>query len=279
MAARGVALHPGDVLKGRLGENAREPIPNAKYLREELITEIETLRSRYAETGRLAPVQWLTARNVPKIAAQAAMWGMKFVIFDHLDHIEVDENNPSDLQAQKAMLRALHMAKMEYGVTLIGAAQMNTSVLQKPGGTVRAHQPPTLEMVAFGMEKRKICDGMVASYKPLPQMPERPELISGYRAAMRMMRDDPSLVRRFLIPETMGVVLMKDRAFGREGDTCMLGVVNSRVTSANPLNAEDAQRRMATFGSQMQDEDRPVPRPRTAAPKRPSVQEQDWWTN
>lgn len=250
LGARGIQLHPGHVLRGRLALDSREPLPDAAMLRDALRAEIEILRRDYAESGRLVPVEWLAAHNIPKIAQQAAVWGMQFVFYDHMDHIEVDENNPSEMRAQKAILRAFHEAKNKYGVTIIALAQLNTSVLQKPGGTVRVHQPPTIEMVTFGMEKRKIADGMIASYKPLPPMPVEFELQRGYRAALRMMRDDPSLVKRFLIPETMGIVLMKDRAFGHEGDTCYLGVQHSRLTDANRLTIEDAQRRMAEFGAQ-----------------------------
>ncbi len=247
LAKRDIILHPGDVLKGRLHRDHRDRLVGADMLIDALREEIAYIKKYLSEKCRFVPVQWLTATNAKRICEQSAAWGVDAIIFDHLDHLDADESSQSDYTQHQQVLKVLHGATREYGKTVIGAAQMNTEALKRPGAMVRSHQRPSTEMVQFGMLKRRICDAMMILFKPLPEMPDHPDDADAYREAMKLIRDDQSRLDRYLVPNTMGIVLDKDRAYGRDGATTTLGVHSSRVTDANPMDAEVAMRRLLSL--------------------------------
>lgn len=247
LALRGIILHPGDVLKGRLMPGHPERLPDAEMLRAVLRDEIEYIRRELAEVIRFVPVAWLTAENLRRICEQAAAWGIKAIIVDHLDQVDPDGNAVSSYDEHQRMLKVLHSATRQYGVTVIGGAQLNTDSLKRPGATVRSHQRPSTEFVQYGMLKRRISDALLILFKPLPPPPERAEDADAYRSAMTIVREDQSRIDRYLIPNTMGVVLDKDRAYGRDGAIGYLGVHASRITDANPADADMAMRRLLSL--------------------------------
>lgn len=238
LALDGIMVHPGDVLKGKLKPNHPEQLPDAELLTEALRVEAHKyLHEGGFEFLRFVPIEWLTAANTAKICKQAAALGVQAIIVDHLDQVDGDDASRSEMEQHSQVLKALHYATREYGCTVIGGAQMNTDALRRPGALLRSHQRPTTDMVQFGMAKRRICDILCILHKPLPQMPDLPDEANDYAAALRRLREDPTLIERYLVPNTMGITLDKDRAFGRDGLSARLGVYASRVTDADP-NAE-----------------------------------------
>lgn len=266
LAARGVFLHPGDVLKGRLNPEHPNVLLDWQRLLDELTTEARWIKANLSEICRYVPVQWLTGQNMKRICEQAQAWGVKAIIVDHLDHLDADERpGSSDYEQHRSVLKVLHHATRQYGTTVIGAGQFNTDALKKPGSIIRSHQRPSTEMVQYGMLKRRICDILAILYKPLPQPPETSDEAEQYRAAMRLIREDPALLDRYLVPNTMGVLLDKDRPYGRDGATAMLGVHASRVTDADPLAQEVALRRLLSLAAPVTRK----PHPAAAPPVRP----------
>lgn len=239
LASQGIVVHPGDVFKGKLEARHPERLDDAETLRMMLRAEADAyIKGGGFEMLRFVPLKWLTAADATKIAKQAAALGVQAIIVDHLDQVDGDDASRSEIEQHNQVLKAFHNASREYGITLIGGAQMNTEALRRPGALLRSHQRPTTDMVQFGMYKRRICDILCILHKPLPSMPDIPDEAEHYAAAMRRLREDPTLIERYLVPNTMGITLDKDRPYGRDGARARLGVYASRITDADPT-AED----------------------------------------
>ena len=260
LVLRGVLLHPGDVLKGKLTPGHPNELPGSTVLRQELLAEVDYIQRELAERCRFVPVAWLTAANAARICEQAAAWGVQAIIVDHLDHLDADGQPMSDYAAHAQVLKVLHAACKQFGVTILGAGQMNTDALKKPGALVRSYTRPGTEMVQYGMLKRRICDVLMIVHKLLPPVPERADDIDAYQQAMRLVREDTAMIDRYLVPNTMGVTLDKDRAYGHDGRQATLGVYNSRIVDANPEDLDVATRRLLTLAKPKSVAAAPAPR-------------------
>lgn len=244
LAARGIHLHPGDVLTGKLHPESPERIENWLQLTHSLQQEIAAMEPLF-EMGRLVPVPFLNANVIRRLAQQAKAWGVRAIFLDHLDHIDADESSGSDTSEHNKILKAIHSAAQKYEVTFLGAAQLKQNAHPDP---MRKYRPLTEDMVRFGMLKRQISDMMICTYRPLPIAPHDPEGLRRYRQAIRALRDDDTNIERYLIPNTMGVGLMKDREYGKIGKHCYLGVYLGRITDANQHDQFAAEKALLELG-------------------------------
>jgi hypothetical protein len=132
-------------------------------------------------------------------------------------------------------------------------------------------------MVTFGMLKRQNCDLMIGGYKPLPPMPTSLDDAEAYRQAMKLLRDDPQRVAKYVIPNTMGVSLMKDRDMGLESESRYLGVEYARIVDANPMYAEQSLQRLLSLAAPVIKEPKAMPAAKPIPPKKRDVPPQvDW---
>lgn len=255
LARRNVFIHPGDALTGRLHPDSPERVHGHADKLAALLAEIDAIGNGVGEFGRIAPVKWLTAKGARKILEWAWAHGFKLVIIDHLDHIWSDGQSDG-FREMREILQVIKNGCQELGVTVFGASQMTTEIQKLD--VIRAHQPPTVSSVMFGMLKRSISDGMIAVRKPLlpfPDVngPDGVKLQAMYLEAMKIARvkgDATELV----IPNVMAFDYLKDRPYGKEGGKAVayVGVDHGRVVEADPAALERARR---YFLDRLADED------------------------
>lgn len=244
LAARGVYVHPGDALTGKLHGQSPERVngwaEKAEALRDELLA-MRVLNN----TARLVPVPYMNTRVITRLAEQAHAWGLRVIFLDHLDHVDGEDSSNSDTAEHNAVLKATHAAGRKYDVTFVGGAQLKQNA--QPD-IIRRFQPLSEDVVRFGMLKRQIADLMLCTYRPLPERPTSLDHLACYRKALNRLRDDEQGIERYLIPNTIGLGLMKDRNYGHDGAHCLLGIHGGRITDASQLDQIQAETMLYDLG-------------------------------
>jgi KaiC/GvpD/RAD55 family RecA-like ATPase len=236
-------VHPGDALKGVLRERveAREPHAIRCYnaLQE---TVLAHAHDRGDPLLRFVPGDWADLTLLEQSTREAVDRGARVVIIDHIDHVD-DEGRPP-IEATKRVNRLCLSLAQDSGCVFLVASQANGESLK--GDPLGVYRPPQPNHVWMGGLKRQVADGMIGLSRKLQPAPvptnddvadERAE--KAYATLVKRARaGDAVALEQLIVPNTMEVVLMKDRAYGRERATALLGVTQGRVT-----DLPDAERR------------------------------------
>jgi hypothetical protein len=141
------------------------------------------------------------------------------VIIDHIDHVTSFDGGSQWEQSVKACHTVLQSAQ-KYGLRMLVATQLNNEVVR--GNVMAQYHPPQPHHVYLGGQKRQIAAGMLGLYRPLKTGITKDELAD--------VKEGRAEVTSILEPNTMGVVVMKHRKYGRfEGSKVALGVEKGRV--------------------------------------------------
>lgn len=238
-------IHPGDALKGVLRRRAEAGEPHAQRCLEALR---ETVRAHgYDERSalRFVPGDWADSRLLIRAAYEAQDRGARVVIVDHIDH--VGDDGGSAIEASHYVNTVCLALAQQFGCVFLVASQANAEALR--GDRLGIYQPPAENHVWLGQKKRQLADGMIGlsrKLRPAPQptgddvYDERQE--KAHAALLKRARaGDGTALEQLIVPNTMEVVLMKDRAYGRERATCLLGVHHGRVTDLPDPERRDAE--------------------------------------
>lgn len=211
----GIDLDPGDVLSGELlsrpdWDATRVKLKAAVRAQSEL-----PLKRQLHINGD----EFIDAPRLTLALEEAADLHADVVIIDHIDHVTSFDGGSQWEQSVKACHAALTSAK-RYGLRMLVATQLNNEVVR--GNVMAQYHPPQPHHVYLGGQKRQIAAGMLGLYRPLKVGVTKDELAA--------VKDGIAEVTSILEPNTMGVVVMKHRKYGRfEGSKVALGVEKGRV--------------------------------------------------
>lgn len=164
--------------------------------------------------------RWLDVVRLTKALEEAAFYGCKLVVIDHMDHLATSEH-VSLYQASVSTTRRLVECTQSLGLRVLALSQLNNDAVR--GDVLTRHRPPRPEMVFMGGHKRQVTTTMLGIYRPL--LPDAsPDDIKAVRA-------DRMDVMQIVQPNVMGVAVMKHRHYGnREGKVVKLGVAHGRLS-------------------------------------------------
>jgi hypothetical protein len=238
-------VHPGDALKGVLKRRVEAGEPHAIRCYNALQETVYAARDDRDPTLRFVPGDWADLALLQRTANQAVARDSRVVIIDHIDHVD-DEGRPP-IEATKLVNRHCLSLAQDSGCVFLVASQANAEALR--GDPLGIYRPPQPNHVWMGQLKRQVADGMIGLSKKLRPAPlstgndnadERAE--EQYTALVKRARaGDAVALEQLIVPNTMEVVLMKDRAYGRERATALLGVTQGRVTDLPDAERRDAE--------------------------------------
>jgi KaiC/GvpD/RAD55 family RecA-like ATPase len=234
MACQAVGIDPGIVNGGGLLD-----LPLA--LREEWERKIDAELTRQATDRGLrdyAKVKGVAEINLHRLtlaAEEAADWGARVLIVDHIDHIEGGDGSSLHAESVRVNKAAKNLAK-KHDLIFLFTSQLNNESVK--GGSDRLAQfgPPMPHHVLQGGQKRFVATGMIGLHRKLRDRDED-ETEKEYAAALTQSRKGDKPPMDALAPNVMAVTFMKSRNFGaREGNRCFLSVEHGRVL---PLAEKD----------------------------------------
>jgi hypothetical protein len=223
-------IKPGDVIKGRLSELDKKVIRAAVnwldnggwWDTEEEERELGLLFPKqavgYGRLLRIAPFSAIDARKMRSTFDWCAANGHRLNIIDHIDQVADQRGGAGTRDASVAAMAALHECAQATEVACLYASQLNNEGLKGPGGDpLRIYHPPTPEQVSLGGHKRMVSDGMLGVFKPLLPTPTKADGVGeeDHKARLKAARETRS-PDGVVMPWTMGLVVMKDRAYGLE---------------------------------------------------------------
>jgi KaiC/GvpD/RAD55 family RecA-like ATPase len=230
LACLRLGIHPGDAFSGEL---RRRNDPLVDKLTSELRTQIHAATN---DCLRVKSAPEITAAGFGDACEEAADWGATVVIVDHVDHIAAGDGSSLYVESVQVNRTALRCAQ-RLGLTIVLASQLNNDAVR--GDHLARYQPPRESFVQMGGHKRQVASGMIGLYRPLrARRPEEDPKRYGQLLALAKSGAIPP--HDFLLPNTMGVVLMKSRSYGtREWQRVNLRVEQGRVI--DPGEKSDAQ--------------------------------------
>lgn len=168
----------------------------------------------------------ITLTAFQRACAVAAEMNADVVIVDHVDHIAAGNGTNLYAESIRVNRQALKMAQ-DLGLLLVLTSQLNTDSVRGRDHLMK-FAPPREQDLKFGGHKREISTGMLGLFRPLRRA--RPdEDADDFKRVIKLARAGELEPRHVLMPDTMGVVLMKDRNYGRDGLKTLLAVMNGRV--------------------------------------------------
>lgn len=167
--------------------------------------------------------RWLDLPRLTKALEEAAFYGAKLVVIDHMDHLATPEHQ-SLYQASVQTTRRLVEMTQELQLRVLALSQLNNDAVR--GDVLTRHYPPRPEMIFMGGHKRQVSTYQLGIFRPL-----RPGISPD---ALKDVRAGKVDVASVLHENVMGVACMKHRHYGnREGRVVKLGVVRGRLSDLN----------------------------------------------
>lgn len=220
LACQRLGIKPGDATSGALRERNDPQLPA-------LVAEIRShIDKPMRDRLRVKGVPEITLGLFEEACGDAADFGANVVIVDHIDHIAAGDGSNLYAESLRVNRRAAQIAQ-EYGLVLVLTSQLNTEAV-KGQDYLAKFSAPREQHVKYGGHKREVAQGMLGLFRPL-RSPLAGETPDDYKAAIRRARNGEAEPHTALMPNTMGVVYMKDRNYGSDGRKALLSVVNGRV--------------------------------------------------
>lgn len=222
LACRQLDLDPGDVITGKILEH-----PDGYHLRQEVKRVAESFVTiDWIRRLRFFPYSYIGVDQLEEASPAAVDMEADVVIIDHVDHIEGGDGRDPFAESVKA-IKKLHDLRQSLGLTYLVASQLNNEAVKRD--VLARYRPAEPHMVYMGGHKRQVADGMLSIYRPLQLPPNDKEGIKLWRERLADARTGGRKVRDLLIPNTMGVAVMKHREYNREGLRCYLHVDKGKV--------------------------------------------------
>jgi len=168
------------------------------------------------------PYRTVTDEVLLDAGKAAQEFGAKLLVVDHLDHIDYDKRQTFALAGKIA--RAAKATAEEYGLTVLGMKQIHNAAAM--GDPLQRYMAPQLHQLQGGGLTAQNAAVVLGIYRPLVELfgDEGKKRLAAVRAKLLDARE-------VLMPNTMGVVVLKHRPQGQlEGRRCLLTVRHGRVT-------------------------------------------------
>lgn len=227
LAAMDLDMSPGDVLSGEAKSWPRW-LDHRKALADMITSQATPPMIEYL---RVDPTGTIDVAALLSALGKAVAFGADVVVVDHIDHISAEGKQGFAL-AQSICHAALKFAQ-KHRLTILFTSQCNLSVLSGRGRMAK-YLPPSVNHMLNPAAKLFVATGIVGLFRPFrPRNANGGETEKDYAAAMKAANDEQAEPGTMLLPNTMGLVLMKSRFFGqREGKRIALPLRHGRVTDS-----------------------------------------------
>jgi hypothetical protein len=229
MACQRIGLNPGIVMSGGL----RDMLPDVRAEWEKKIEaelDFTLFDHKYRDNLKVKGVPSITLRRLQLASEEAADWGARVLVVDHIDQIDV----ASGANATAESIR-IHQAAKEwaprYGLAYLFTSQMNNEAVRGGRDFLAQYGPALPHHVYLGAHKRMIATGMINLHRKLRPMRAHEDAKS-YAAALAASRRGDAEPMEALEPGVMAMTLMKGRNNGeKEGQRCFLAVEKGKIQS------------------------------------------------
>lgn len=207
---------------------------NARDVRLALVDEIRAMAVKFRGQIWLHSAPMLSVAVLDGLFADAIGFDADALLVDHVDHTD-DGATGRGLAESNAILtgvsRNVRTAK-SYGSKLrfVGTSQMNNDAVRR-GGVFGRAMPPVASDVLMGPKKEQIVDLMLGLHRiRRPVTEDDKQLEKDIKEGRRALADA-------LLPNTVGVRIMKRRVGGGSGVTIPLGFERGRVVEPGSRTA------------------------------------------
>jgi len=167
--------------------------------------------------------RWLDVHRLTKALEEAAFYGAKLVVIDHMDHLATPEHS-SLYQSSVQTTRRLVEMTQDLQLRVLALSQLNNNAVI--GDVLTKHHAPRPEMLFMGGHKRQVATTMLGIFRPLSPDVTPDEL--------KQVRAGQLDVQQIVQANVMAVACMKHRHYGnREGRIVKLGVQHGRLSDLN----------------------------------------------
>lgn len=181
----------------------------------------EQMEPPWSDHLMILPYRTVTDEVLLEAGKLAQEFGAQVLVVDHLDHIDY-EKQAFGLAGKIA--RAAKAAAEEYGLSVLGMKQIHSAAAL--GDPLQRYMAPQLHQLQGGGLTAQNAAVVLGIYRPLVELfgDEGKKRLAAVRAKLLDARE-------VLMPNTMGVVVLKHRPQGQlEGRRCLLTVRHGRVT-------------------------------------------------
>jgi KaiC/GvpD/RAD55 family RecA-like ATPase len=228
-----LGILPGDALTGEIHLQ-----PNGPALQTALEQDLkDQVHDHRAKKVYISPEEFIDVQRLGHAVEEAKEFGAEVFIVDHIDHIEGGEGTNLYAESVRTVKRVLKLAQ-KYRIPMLVATQFNNEAAN--GHPMAVYRPPQPGHVFMGGHKRQVASGMLGLYRPM-------RLSGVSEDELKAVASGRLEAWKILEPNTMGVVVMKHRAYGsRERKSCLLRVENGRCVEPGSLDYAGAQHGIAT---------------------------------
>ena len=230
LAAQRAGVRPGDVLSGALYEMSNgEALMGA--VSGEMSKQIEEpMLSKLIVSGQ----PHIDRYKMQQACEEAAEFKADCVIVDHVDHIEGTPGQSFYEESVRTLKAALKLAQ-GLGLRLILTSQLNNQVTA--GHRLARYQPPQIQHFYMGQHKAQVATQVIGLYRPIrSRLPDEDE--KAYRKLLDDARHDMVEPQDVLARGVTGVVKVKDRNYGAEGQRIALAYEHGRILDRLPSSLE-----------------------------------------
>lgn len=229
LACQKVGIDPGLVNGGGLLDLAPDVRRDwERKIKAELQRQVTD--SAYRAHLKIKGVEEINLARLTLAAKEAADWGAKVLIVDHIDHIEGGDGTSLHAESVRVNKAAKKLAK-RYDLACVFTSQMNNESVKGGRDRLAQYGPPMPHHVFMGGFKRFIATGMIGLHRRLRDRLDG-ETVKEYQEALKASRVGDVPPMRALQPNVMALTAMKLRNFGsREGERCYLRVDNGRLSA------------------------------------------------
>ena len=229
LACQAVGIDPGVVNGGGLLDYPSE----LRFQWEQKIAaelKRQATDRAFRDYAKIKGVEEINLARLTLAAEEAADWGARVLIVDHIDHIEGGDGKDLHAESVRVNKAAKQLAK-RHDLIFLFTSQMNNESVKRGNDRLAQFGPPMPHHVFMGAHKRMVATGMIGLHRKLRDRGEL-ETEKEYHAALGASRSGERPPMDALAPNVMAVTFMKSRNFGaREGNRCFLGVEHGVVGS------------------------------------------------
>lgn len=210
--------------------------PDAEDVRAMLKDEIRNMAQRFYSTVWIHRLEALTASSVDALVKDSIQYEADVVIVDHLDHTDDTGSGARGIVESNAILSALkrgvRMARsMGSRLRVFATSQMNNDSVRR-GGIFGRATPPLASDVFMGQKKEQVADLLLGLHRiRRPTMEGDNKIEDDIKAGRRPLSD-------LLLPNTIGVRIMKRRVGGGSNVTIPLGFRRGRVVEPHSYSPQ-----------------------------------------
>jgi replicative DNA helicase len=214
-----------------IGTGAYLTMRNAREIRESVKNEISHMAIKFSRTIWPHPMTTLSAATLDAFYNDAFQFDADVAIIDHLDHTEDTGNGASGITLSNTIISTVHrrmrQAKARGSkMRTFATSQMNNDATRR-GGVFGRATPPIPSDVFMGQRKEQLADLFLGLHRiRRPAMEGDVQLEKDVKEGRRPLAD-------MLLPNTVGVRIMKRRVGGGSNITIPLGFRAGRVVEPN----------------------------------------------